>query len=127
MLDSTLSYMSTLDQESIEETIYSGFSEFDEPEFLPSRHTAKTVIVPRVQSMQDYILKHYKRMVLAELNNQLRGGTLKEIYEAHPELTTIRQSDCSFGEMAFWRYNPYTLLADVSIVLHCTDADSVDS
>lgn len=127
MLDSTLSYMSTPDQESIEEAIYSGFSDFDEPEFLPSRHTTKTVIVPRVQSMQDYVLKHYKRMILAELNNQLRGGTLIEIYEVHPELTTIRQSDCSFGEMAFWRYNSYTLLVDVSVALHCTDADSVDS
>lgn len=127
MLDSTLSYMSTPNQKPMDESFYSGLGDFDEPEFLPPRHTAKTVLVPRVQSMQDYVLKRYKRQILSELNIQLRGGALKELLDFHPALSTIRQSDCSFGEMTFWRFNTHTLLVDVNVTLHFTDADVLNT
>lgn len=51
----------------------------DDYEVITKLQKKKTVIVPRVQSMQDYILKHHKRMILDEINRQLDGGTLQEI------------------------------------------------
>ena len=51
----------------------------DDYEVIAKLQKKKTVTVPRVQSMQDYILKHHKRMILAEINRQLDGGTLQEI------------------------------------------------
>ena len=35
------------------------------------RTQEKTVVVPRIQSMKNYILKHHKRMILSELNWQI--------------------------------------------------------
>lgn len=80
----------------------------------PPRRT-KTITVPRVQSMQDYILKHHKRLILGEINRQIAGGTLKEIAEICGGTVTLRAGDCHFGEMSFWRRDTHTLLVDVVI------------
>ena len=45
--------------------------------------------------MQDYILKHHKRMILAEINRHLDGGTLQEIVQdaQHPVPCTLEIAD----------------------------------
>lgn len=115
MLESTLSLYFDPSENLSEEQSYSSMENMDEPEYLPLSHGEKTVVVPKVQSMQEYILKHHKRLVISELNRQLHGGTLQELGDAIPPHTSIRLSDCSFGEMAFWRYDTHTLLVDVTI------------
>ena len=90
----------------------------------PTRRT-KTVTVPRVQSMQDYILKHHKRLILSEINRQIAGGTLKEIAEECGGTATLRAGDCHFGEMSFWRRDTYTLLVDVVISAYVSRNNAV--
>lgn len=87
----------------------------DECDAISPRLQAKTVTVPRVQSMQDYILKHHKRLILSEINRQIAGGSLKEIAEECGGAATLRVGDCHFGEMSFWRRDNHTLLVDVVI------------
>ena len=87
----------------------------DECDVISPPRRTKTVTVPRVQSMQEYILKHHKRLILGEINRQITGGTLKEIAEECEGAATLRAGDCHFGEMSFWRHDTYTLLVDVVI------------
>ena len=87
----------------------------DECDVISPPRRTKTVTVPRVQSMQEYILKHHKRLILGEINRQIAGGTLKEIAEECGGTATLRAGDCHFGEMSFWRHDTYTLLVDVVI------------
>lgn len=92
----------------------------------PSRRT-KTMTVPRIQSMQDYILKHHKRLVLGEINRQIAGGTLKEIAEECGCDVMLRAGDCHFGDMSFWRHDTYTLLVDVVISAYVTRKNAVQA
>lgn len=87
----------------------------DERDVISSPRKAKTVTVPRVQSMQDYILKHHKRLILGEINRQIADGTLKGIAEECGNAVILRAGDCHFGDMSFWRHDTYTLLVDVII------------
>lgn len=87
----------------------------DERDVISSPRKAKTVTVPRVQSMQDYILKHHKRLILGEINRQIADGTLKGIAEECGNAVILRAGDCHFGDMSFWRHVTYTLLVDVII------------
>lgn len=87
----------------------------DECDVISPPRRTKTVTVPRVQSMQEYILKHHKRLILGEINRQIAGGTLKEIADKCGGTVTLRAGDCHFGEMSFWRRDTHTLLVDVVI------------
>lgn len=93
----------------------SHFDEIDEDILLSPSISSRTVLVPRVQSMQEYILKHHKRMVLSELNRQIRSGSLRDLFMDCPESVSLKASNCSFDDMAFWRCNARTLLADVIV------------
>lgn len=127
MLDSNLSFKFDSQRYSLDEQYYASIEEMDEPELLTPPQAKRTVIIPRVQSMPEYILKHHKRLVVAELNRQLKGGTLHEIRSICPDLGVVKISDCSFGEMAFWRYDSHTLLVDVAIVMTYHSEDIVNS
>lgn len=85
----------------------------------------KAIIVPRVQSMQEYILKHHKKMILREINRQLAGGTLAEIAAMVGKKVVLRSTDCSFGEMCFWRHSSHQLLADVAICVYISVTETV--
>lgn len=68
-----------------------------------SRSAGNLVLVPRVQSMKAYILKHHRRLILNTLNLQLSKGSLRTTapgdWENHP-LTT---ANCTFDQIQFWR------------------------
>ena len=89
--------------------------EIDEDALLFTHVSSRTVLVPRVQSMQEYILKHHKRMVLSALNQQIRSGMLSSLSISCPESFVLKASNCTFDDMAFWRYDAHTLLADVIV------------
>lgn len=82
------------------------------------RTQEKTVVVPRIQSMKNYILKHHKRMILSELNRQIDGGTLQEIQATAKGCVTLNAQNCTFPDMNFWRYDTYTLLAEVLVCVN---------
>ena len=77
--------------------------EIDEDALLFTHVSSRTVLVPRVQSMQEYILKHHKRMVLSALNQQIRSGMLSSLSISCPESFVLKASNCTFDDMAFWR------------------------
>ena len=82
MLDNMQRIMlSTNDKMNSKEMDTQHIDTMDECDIVASPRKNKTITVPRVQSMQDYILKHHKRLILGEINRQIAGGTLKEITE----------------------------------------------
>ena len=88
----------------------------DEPETMdsiPERRNTKTVLVPLIQSMKDYILKHHKRMILTALNEAFRTGAL--IVPQGYSLSTLNSANTVFDDMNFWRVNERTLLVDVAV------------
>lgn len=89
--------------------------EIEENFLLSPPLSSRTVLVPRVQSMQEFILKHHKRMVLSELNRQIHSGSLRNLFGDCPESVSLKASNCAFDDMAFWRYNARTLLVDVVV------------
>ena len=95
--------------------VSSHIDEIDEDILLSSSLSSRSVLVPRIQSMQEYILKHHKRMVLSELNRQIRSGLLNGLSIDCPEFVFLKASNCTFDDMAFWRYNAHTLLVDVIV------------
>ncbi len=118
MLDSTLSpnFIDAIDCEEV--SMFDRLEDINELDSFEIRKTAKTIVVPKIQSMQRYILKHHKRLIVEELNRQLTEGTLlsNQILQSLPK--PIRLMDCSFGEMTFWRIDSRTLLVDVSICVN---------
>lgn len=80
----------------------------------------RTVVVPRVQSMQDYILKHHKRRVLSALNDWLKGVMSPEILRENKNLIQLSIHNTVFSGMSFWRCETYTLLVDVVVKLDLT-------
>ena len=65
-----------------------------------------------------HILKHHKRMILSELNRQIDGGTLQEIQATAKGCVTLNAQNCTFPDMNFWRYDTYTLLAEVLVCVN---------
>ncbi len=76
------------------------------------------------QSMQTYILRHYKRKILAEISRQMEGGTLRTLTEAADHPRRLRAAQCRFGEMSFWRVNAHTVLADVPVSIGMPEGEN---
>ena len=90
----------------------------DKPsEQISSRQSerARTVVVPRVQSMQDYILKHHKRMILSALNDWVKILVSPEFLLNNEAVLQLNLHNCIFSDMTFWRCDTYTLLVDVIV------------
>ena len=51
--------------------------EIAEARLLKSSANSKTVFVPKVQNMDDYLIKHYKSYILQELNQRLANGQIE--------------------------------------------------
>ncbi|MBR7174451.1 MAG: hypothetical protein IKD50_08510, partial [Clostridia bacterium] len=90
-----------------------------DPESVKNRKNTKTVLIPQIQSMKDYILRHHKRMILGELNRAVSAGLLPPPPGKSPAGTVLYSSNVSFGDMRFWRINRYTLPADVPVQSSC--------
>ena len=74
--------------------------EIDEDALLFTHVSSRTVLVPRVQSMQEYILKHHKCMVLSALNQQIRSGMLSSLSISCPESFVLKASNCTFDDIS---------------------------
>ena len=92
--------------------------QLDKPsEQIPSRQSerARTVVVPRVQSMRDYILKHHKRMILSALNDWVKILVSPELLLNNEAVLQLNVNNCIFSDMTFWRCDTDTLLVDVIV------------
>jgi len=99
----------------------------DEPQevgSIPAKNR-KTILVPQIQSMTEYILKHHKRMLLRALNQSIKDGVLDLPMDVDHGQITLSSANCTFGEMNFWRYDKYTALADVIIKPEIFDGNAL--
>ena len=102
----------------------------DEPhevDAVHARKNTKTVLVPQIQSMKDYILKHCKRLIFRALNQGIQDGVLDLPLDMDWGKVTLSAANCTIGEMNFWRYDKYTALADVIIQPEICTEDSFAS
>lgn len=84
----------------------------------------RTVVVPRVQSMQEYILRHHKRMILRALNDWL-GDLPRPDAPAAEAAFRVSAENCAFAGMSFWRWDAHTLLAEVTVSIRLPGQDVI--
>ena len=94
---------------------------------VQTKKTTETVLVPQIQSMKDYILKHCKRLIFRSLNQSVREGTLDLPNDMDWGPVTLSAANCTIGEMSFWRYDKYTALADIVVQPEICTEDSFAS
>ena len=66
---------------------------------------ARSVMVPKVQNMDDYLLKHYKSYIIQALNEQLVDGKIQEVIGVPVKSERIVPGDCCFQRFNYWRLN----------------------
>ena len=75
----------------------------------------KTVMVPKVQNMDNYLLKHYKSYIMEELNKRLAEGKLEELTGAPVRSERILPGECCFQRFNYWRINRTDLWVDIDL------------
>ena len=70
---------------------------------LDSLPRAKTIMVPRIQNMDNYIIKHYKPYMMQELNKQLAEGHIQGIVKKTVKSDQILPGECCFRRFNYWR------------------------
>lgn len=82
---------------------------------IKADRNTKTVLVPQIQSMKEYILKHHKRLIFETLNRGINTGAIDLPVDVDNGRVLLSASNCTIGEMNFWRYDKYTVIADIIV------------
>lgn len=77
----------------------------------------KTVLVPKVQNMDDYLIRHYKSYIIQELNKRLVNGEITEIIGMPVKSERIVPGECCFRRFNYWRLNQCDFLIDIDLRL----------
>ena len=77
----------------------------------------KTVLVPKVQNMDDYLMRHYKSHILQELNKRLVDGEITGIVGTPVKSDRIVPGECCFRRFNYWRLNQCDFLIDIDLRL----------
>ena len=80
-----------------------GIEQEDEVIGLQSMPKEKIVMVPRVQNMDNYIIKHYKPYMLQEINRRLAEGKIQSIIKQPVKSEQILPGECCFRRFNYWR------------------------
>ena len=91
--------------------------EIAEARLLKSSANSKTVFVPKVQNMDDYLIKHYKSYILQELNQRLANGQIEQLVGAPVRSERILPGECCFQRFNYWRINHCDLWVDIDLRL----------
>ena len=96
-----------------------------------SKKKKKSVYVPKLQTMDKFLMTHYKDYILQEINKRLVSGELSGITNSKIVSERIEPGDCCFRRYDFWRLNMTDLLIQVEVRIHYdvevdgfTDADT---
>lgn len=87
------------------------------PEKEEKRGKRKTVLVPRVQNMDNYLMMHYKGYIIQELNKRLVDGELEALTGIPVKSERIIPADCCFRRFSYWRLNRTDFLIDIDLRL----------
>lgn len=82
------------------------------PELVVGR---KTILIPLVQTMKDYILLHYKRGIATELCRQIIDGEVGTGYDIDDIQVIPQASTCQLHKMLFWRKSSTAIIADIDV------------
>ena len=82
------------------------------PELIDSR---KTILIPMVQTMKDYILLHYKRGIAVELCRQIMDGEVASGYDIGDIQVIPLAKTCRLRKMSFWRKSTSVIIADIDV------------
>ena len=104
------------------------FQEFDESDNSDEIKTKK-LFVPKVQNMDNYLLKHYKSRILQDLNEQLVNNRIQELICKPVKSERITSSECVFRHFNYWRINQTDLWIqiDLRLELRVDTSDGVDT
>ena len=91
----------TSDEFEVEELLDE--SEVDGEKSAPKN--SRTIWIPKVQNMDNYLLKHYKGYILQELNQLLANGDLNAIAGNPVKSERILPGECCFRRFNYWRIN----------------------
>ena len=90
---------------------------------IPDRR--KTVLVPMVQTMKDYILLHYQRGIAAELCRQIMEGEVATGYDIDDIQVIPQANTCRLRKMSFWRASTSAVIADIDVRIDLLLKDGV--
>ena len=76
---------------------------------------SRTVMVPKVQNMDNYLIKHYKNYIIQELNQRLADGEITEIVGVPVKSERILPAECCFRRFSYWRLNQCDFLIDIEL------------
>lgn len=104
-------------EEELEEEsqVAASMDEEDEDSKAEKPRKPKTVLVPKVQNMDDYLMKHYKDYIIQELNKRLVDGELTEIVGVPVKSEHIIPGECCFRRFSYWRLNQCDFLIDIDL------------
>ena len=81
---------------------------------------SKKITVPKVQSMDFYILQHYRTELLAEVNDKLASGEISRMVEMPIISEIVKKEDFHIINISYWRINRSDFYADVSTQIELT-------
>ena len=91
--------------------------ELTEQKPILAKSKSKSVFVPKVQNMDDYLIKHYKAYIIQELNQRLVDGKIEDIIGVPVKSERILPGECCFQRFNYWRINHCDLWVDIDLRL----------
>ena len=74
-----------------------------------------TLLVPKVQNMDNYLLKHYKSYIIDQLNLELVQGRIADLIQQPVTSKRILPEECSFQHFNYWRLNQTDFLIQIDL------------
>lgn len=92
-------------EEALDPEVEAELQELDEPEEPKPEKKRKSVLVPKVQSMDNFFIAHYRDYVIQQLNEKLVNGELNDIAGVTICSERILPGECCFRHFNYWRIN----------------------
>lgn len=89
----------------------------------------KSILVPKVQNMDNYFLTHYRDYVVQELNRRLDSGELSRVAKREICSERIESGECRLKHFNYWRLNQtdFHIQADLQLELKVETDAGVDT
>ena len=96
---------------------------------VKTKESSKSVMVPKIQNMDDYLLRHYKKYIIQELNQRLVDGKIQDIIGVPVKSERILPGECCFQRFNYWRLNrtDFWVQIDLRIELRVQTAIGIDT
>ena len=116
-------------RQSEEQNTAMALDEEEKDSTVKTNAKTKSVLVPRIQNMDDYFLKHYKKYVIQELNQCLVDGKIENLVGIPVKSDRILAGECCFQHFDYWRLNrtDFWIEIDLRLELRVQTACGIDT